>query len=157
MTDYGVCYPSRSPHITFADYNRVDESQFIIRLEKLLANQKQMDLSLKMLGSFFKTGTLFIAPTFSRKLYDLHAAIHETLIAYDTDENSFYLPECWSPHCTIASRLDEMKMSEVFHYCQTHFVPMVTQLKQMALIEITLNDANIAISDRILYSNTLNI
>lgn len=67
----------------------------------------------------------------------------------------FYLKECWNPHCTIASRLNASEMSEAIHYCQLHLKPMKVRLTEIALIEITVNDSNIAVSDRILYLKKL--
>ncbi|MFQ9923413.1 MAG: hypothetical protein ACLRVU_07860 [Beduini sp.] len=74
---------------------------------------------------------------------------------FDLDHSSFYLKDRWNPHCTIASRLKVSEMSEIIHYCQLYLKPMVVRLAEVALIEITLNASNIAVSDRVLYSKKL--
>ncbi|MFQ6862029.1 MAG: 2'-5' RNA ligase family protein [Beduini sp.] len=155
ITDYGTSYNHRYPHITFADYDEIDQARFISLLESSLQNQQQIELSLSILGTFIQSKTLFLAPAFSQKLYDLHACIHNNMKEFDLNQNSFYLKDRWNPHCTIASRLKVSEMSEIIHYCQRHLKPMVVRLAEIALIEITLNASNIAVSDRVLYSKKL--
>lgn len=155
ITDYGTSYRHRYPHLTFADYDQIDEAKFISLLDSSLQNQKQIELSLSILGTFIQSKTLFLAPAFSQKLYDLHACIHDNTGEFDVDPGSFYLKECWNPHCTIASRLNASEMSEAIHYCQLYLNPMKVRLVEIALIEITVNDSNIAVSDRILYLKKL--
>ena len=144
ITDYGTSYPHRYPHITFADYDEIDQDRFISLLDSSLQDQKQIPLSLFVLGTFIQSKTLFLAPAFSQKLYDLHACIHNNMKEFDLDQSSFYLKDRWNPHCTIASRLNESKMVEAFLYCR-HLKPINTRLMDITLIEITTDASNIAV------------
>ncbi len=155
ITDYGTSYNHRYPHLTFADYDQIDEARFVSLLDSSLQNQQQIELSFSILGTFIQSKTLFLAPAFSQKLYDLHACIHDNTEEFDVDPSSFYLKECWNPHCTLASRLKASEMSEAIHYCQLHLKPMKVRLTEIALIEITVNDSNTAVGDRILYLKKL--
>lgn len=70
-------------------------------------------------------------------------------------ENSFYLPDKWSPHCTIASRLDEDKMVQAFRYCKNNIDKIYSKLSEIALIELKLNNDGVAIEDTIVFSKEL--
>ncbi|WP_052466352.1 2'-5' RNA ligase family protein [Beduini massiliensis] len=155
ITDYGTSYPHRYPHLTFADYTDIDLTRAAALFDRVLQNQEQIELSFLVLGTFLNTKTLFLAPTFSQKLYDLHASIHDHLKEFDRDQDSFYLKGRWNPHCTIASRLNASEMSEAIHYCQLYLNPMKVRVVEIALIEITVNAAHIVVSDRLLYSKKL--
>lgn len=155
ITDYGTSYPHRYPHLTFADYTDIDLTRAVALFDRVLQNQEQIELSFLVLGTFLNTKTLFLAPTFSQKLYDLHASIHDHLKEFDRDQDSFYLKGRWNPHCTIASRLNEAEMRKAIHYCQQHLNPMSVKLVEIALIEMTLDASFAAIKDRILYSKKL--
>lgn len=71
------------------------------------------------------------------------------------NENSFYLPGRWVPHCTIASRLDETKMLEVFRFCQSALNKISCQINEVAVIQIKLNERGVAIEDTPIFSKTL--
>lgn len=55
---------------------------------------------------------------------------------FNENKNSFYLPGKWSPHCTIASRLDENKMIQAFRYCKSNIIKIDATISEIALIEI---------------------
>ena len=114
-----------------------------------------MKISLSILGTFIGTGTLFIAPTLSNELISFHVNHHNHFIEFNKNKNSFYLPGKWSPHCTIASRLDENKMIQAFRYCKSNITKIDATISEIALIEIKFDDNGIAIEDTIIFSKEL--
>lgn len=155
ITQYGVENRGRRPHITIADYDNLDKNRFIELLEKFYEEKQKVEISLSILGTFINTGTLFIAPTLSTELLSFHSNHHNHFKEFNENEKSFYLPGKWSPHCTVASRLDEDKMLKAFRYCKSGMGKINCKLNEIALIEIKLNDNGIAIEDIVIFSKEL--
>lgn len=155
ITQYGIENRGRRPHITIADYDNLEKSRFTELLDKFYEETQKVQISLNILGTFINTGTLFIAPTLSTELLSLHRNHHNYFKKFNENENSFYLPGKWSPHCTIASRLDEDKMIQAFRYCKSNIGKINCKLNEIALIEIKLNDNGIAIEDIVIFSKEL--
>ncbi|MBZ9688958.1 2'-5' RNA ligase family protein [Clostridium estertheticum] len=156
ITQYGVDKKGMRPHITIADYDKLDVDKFVGVLNEFYKNKSKINIDLNILGTFINTGTLFLAPTLSTQLLQFHRSHHDHFKAFNEDEKSFYLPGMWNPHCTIASRLSEDNMVQAFMYCKSNPNKIYGKLNEIALIEIKLNDKSIAIEDRIVFSKNLN-
>ncbi|MEG0772055.1 2'-5' RNA ligase family protein [Clostridium sp.] len=155
VTQYGVENKGKRPHITIADYDNLDKNRFIELLNKYYKDKSKIDISLNILGTFVNTGTLFIAPTISTDLFEFHKGHHSYFKLFNENENSFYLPGKWSPHCTIASRLSEENMVQAFKYCKNHITRISSKINEVALIEIELNNDGVAIEDIVIFSKVL--
>lgn len=155
LTHYGVETKGKRPHITIADYDSLDKEEFIRLFDNYYKDKEKINLSLTILGTFINTGTLFIAPTLSKQLITFHANHHNNFRSFNMNENSFYLPGRWVPHCTIASRLDETKMLEVFRFCQSALNKISCQINEVAVIQIKLNERGVAIEDTPIFSKIL--
>lgn len=152
ITQYGVDPKGKRPHITIADYDNLDKDKFVILLNKFYKDKLKVPISLNILGTFINTGTLFLAPTLSTELLDIHRNHHSYFKAFSENESSFYLPGKWNPHCTIASRLSDNNMIQAFTFCKNNLNKIRGKLNEIALIEVELNDDNIAIKDTIIFS-----
>ena len=155
ISHYGVETKGKRPHITIADYDALDKNRFIQSADAFYADKEQVDLTLNILGTFISTGTLFIAPTLSTELLDFHSSHHDYFRTFNENERSLYLPSKWSPHCTIASRLDEDKMVQAFSYCKKNIDNIQGTLSEIALIELKLNDDGVVIEDTVIFSKEL--
>lgn len=155
LTHYGVEIKGKRPHITIADYDSLDQEKFIRLFDNYYKDKEKINLSLTVLGTFIDTSTLFIAPTLSKELITFHDNHHNSFCEFNMNENSFYLPGRWIPHCTIASRLDETKMLEVFRFCQSALNKISCQIDEVAVIQIKLNEKGIAIKEKQIYSKIL--
>lgn len=155
ITQYGVDTKGKRPHITIADYDELDKERFMGILNKFYNNKTKIAISLNILGTFINTGTLFLAPTLSTELLDFHSSHHNYLKEFNENENSFYLPCRWTPHCTIASRLSEENMVQAFKYCKNNLYKINGKLSEIALIEVKLNDDGVAVEDTVIFSKQL--
>ncbi len=155
ITQYGVETKGKRPHITIADYDKLDKEKFVDLLDKFYINKTKIAISLNILGAFINTGTLFLAPTPSTKLLNFHSSHHDYFKEFNENENSFYLPCRWTPHCTIASRLSEDNMVQAFKYCKSNLNEIYGNLNKIALIEIKLNDQGVAVEDTVIFSKEL--
>ena len=155
ISQYGVENKGKRPHITIADYDNLEKNRFIQLADKFYEDKQKIDMTLNILGTFISTGTLFIAPTLSTELLDFHRNHHNYFRTFNENENSFYLPGKWNPHCTIASRLNEDKMVQAFRYCTSNIEKICCNLGEIALIEVKLNDDGVAIEDTVVFSKEL--
>lgn len=126
----------KRPHITIADYNKIDEEKFIDSMDEFYGSKEEVEITLSTLGTFLNSGTLFISPTLSKDLLDFHNGHHEYFKAYNDDPNSFYLPSKWIPHCTIANRLSHEKLIEAFDFCSRKIGMIKATISEIALIKV---------------------
>lgn len=155
ITDYGMKTKGKRPHITIADYDNLDKESFIELLDKFYKDKQKVDIFLNILGNFINTGTLFIAPTLSIELLDFHRNHHTYFKEFNKNKDSFYLSGKWSPHCTIASRLNNEEILKAFKYCKSNINNIRCKLSEIALIEIKFNENGVAIEDKIVFSKEL--
>ncbi|KYH32057.1 hypothetical protein CLTEP_22780 [Clostridium tepidiprofundi DSM 19306] len=127
---------NRRPHITIADYNCLDEKEFIKDMDKLYSFKSRVQINLGVLGSFLNSRTLFVAPTLSKELLNFHHEHHEWFKKYNDEPDSFYLPSKWIPHCTIANRLSQEKLVEAFNYCSQNMDVIKAQISEISLIKV---------------------
>lgn len=154
ISNYGVVSNSKRPHITIADYDNVEKEKFIGMLYNFCSGKSKISISFNVLGTFLNSGTLFLAPSLSKELTDLHSSYHTHFDSFNQNHSSLYLPGKWIPHCTIASRLSDENMLQAFQYCKNHLKGIYGFLSQIALIEITVNNG-IAIEDAVVFSQNL--
>lgn len=155
ISKYGVESEDKRPHITIADYDTLNKEAFIDLMNKFYDDKVKVDITLNILGTFINSGTLFISPTLSNELLDFHKIHHEYFEVFNDNENSFYLPSRWIPHCTIASRLNEENMVSAFEFCSKELSTIKGKLSEIALIEVQYNDAGIAVGSSTIFLKEL--
>ena len=90
------------PHITMAVFNDVDENKCIDLLKEFVKDVKSIPAFLDSVAMFNDTKTVFLNPTMTKNMYQLHASLHEKLKEFDTQGWEWYLPDGWVPHCAVA-------------------------------------------------------
>ena len=96
------------PHLTLACFNDVDEARCIELLKEFASGHRVMPAYIDSVGMFTDTKTIFLSPTMSKSMYQLHSELHELLKDFDITGWEWYCPNDWVPHCTIAlTREDE--------------------------------------------------
>lgn len=152
ISDYGITPKDRRPHITLADYQEVNVEQLAPMINRYFDDQVQVPIQLNTLGSFIGRKMLYLAPTMTRQLLDLHGKYHETFRQFNQNPNSYYLPEHWVPHCSIAGRLTDETMLQVFEYCQKNISYIQTTITEIALVEVFFNEEGSVVKDRVIVS-----
>ena len=90
------------PHVTLAIFNDVDEERCTELLEKFARQHKAFPAFLDSIGMFTDTKTIFLSPTMTRSMYDLHSELYALMNEFDSKGREWYQPYGWVPHCTIA-------------------------------------------------------
>ncbi|TLS36425.1 2'-5' RNA ligase family protein [Pseudalkalibacillus caeni] len=124
------------PHLTIADYENINKTEFTSLLRRFYSEKAKIPLSINGLGSFLNTGTLFVSPTFTNTLRAFHTGHHEAFRQFHDDPGSLYVPDKWIPHCTIASRLNQQQLKEAFSYCSNNLSATTAQISEIALLEL---------------------
>lgn len=155
ITDYGVIVKNRRPHITLADYQNIDIEKLSLKIQQYFHYQTQVQIHLNTWGSFIGNKMLYLAPTMTKELLELHSNYHEKFKEFNQNPNSYYLPDRWVPHCTIAGHLTDERMIKVFGYCQRRVRCIHTKIVEVGLVEITIDKDGNIIKDQLIISKEL--
>ena len=90
------------PHITMAVFNDIDEKKCIDLLKEFVKDVKAIPAFLDSVAMFNDTKVVFLNPTMTKSMYQLHDDLYEKLKEFDTQGWEWYMPDGWVPHCTIA-------------------------------------------------------
>lgn len=157
ITDYGILVQDRRPHITLADYQDVNIEKLSSMLHQYFHHQNQVPIQFNILGSFIGKKMLYLAPTMTKQLLDLHGNYHESFKQFNENIHSYYLPDRWVPHCTIAGHLTDETMLKAFEYCQKNIPCTTTKITEIGLVEVIFNDEGNIIKDQLILSKPLKV
>ncbi|MEG2288459.1 MAG: 2'-5' RNA ligase family protein [Clostridium sp.] len=131
-----------SPHITLAVYQNINEEAFIEKFKAFKSNFKPINTSFDILGTFPTTGICLIKPTVTEELLKFHGKYHEQFKSFNETASPYYLPNRWSPHCTLAINLSNDNLKKVFSFALDKFKPLNVTLNDVGLIKICSNNDN---------------
>lgn len=100
------------PHISLGVFRSdVDVDVLASCVAGLAQQTTSFELRLSAVGSFpSDEGVIFLAPTPTAELLDLHKRFHQMLIDHDISTDPLYGPDRWLPHCTIAQAVPEHRL-----------------------------------------------
>lgn len=127
------------PHVTLAVFNDIDENRCVELLKGFTEKHTHIPAFLDSVGMFNDTKTIFLNPTMTKSMYQIHADLHTALSEFDTKGWEWYLPDGWVPHCTVAlTREDE---AEIFYKASElilrEFEKMEGKYTALGLVKIT--------------------
>ncbi len=137
ISNYASRVSNRCPHLTLGSYNHLtDRADFIQRLHDFCQGQSAIVLTLPLLSSFAQSGALLLTPQVNRELLNFHQDLHATLAQFDSDRVSFYQPQSWIPHVTLANYLTARDLMAAFGYCEKRLDPLRGRITGVSLLEI---------------------
>ncbi|MCI0764335.1 2'-5' RNA ligase family protein [Bacillus sp. TL12] len=128
------------PHITLADYHTLDLKLYGEKLEKFTEHIECFPVEFSSVGTFPTNGTIFLAPIVTGRLLELHQSFHNHFTDFHDQPQSYYVPEKWVPHCTIANRLDKEQFIRVMEFVYKDLSAQKAVVKSLKLIKV--NDEN---------------
>ncbi|NHM30826.1 2'-5' RNA ligase family protein [Neobacillus terrae] len=140
ISHYSYEVENRRPHITLASYNNIKIIDFIDKMDEFYKYKPSIDVTFNTIGSFLKSGALFLSPAVTKELLEFHLNHHKSFERFNNYPNSLYLPDNWIPHCTIANRLASEKLSEAFNYCSNRTGILYGKIKEVALIDVSIKN-----------------
>lgn len=103
------------PHVTFALYDDVPESQLRTGLRQTFSKQPIVPLTFEHIRFFDNSPlVLWAAPGFSDALMRLHASVHATIDPSYCRPH--YRPGEWTPHCTLGTNIRNDRRSEALAF-----------------------------------------
>lgn len=124
------------PHLSLAFYDELNITACVSRLKLFAEMFSPFALNISSLG-IFPTGKvfMFLVPTVTQKLLDIHAYIHQLL--EDTGKVSLtnYVPGYWNPHCTLALDIDPGLTAQAIKIGLAMPFPMDCQVKEIGVVE----------------------
>lgn len=99
------------PHLTISACRRGARSRLLDTIERICHERRRFPLEIRAIGAFKETNTLFVLPTLSRELLDVHAAVHETV---ETLYPHHLAAGAWIPHVTVAAGLIDQELHSAF-------------------------------------------
>ena len=102
------------PHVTLAVYNDIDADRCAQLLERFAKERKAFPAIFDSVGMFNDTKTVFLSPTITRGLYDLHSELHVLMKEFEASAWKWYKPDCWVPHCTVLVLHEFKKLEGVY-------------------------------------------
>ena len=142
------------PHLTLGHYYELDKEEYIRLIEAFYEPIACFDITFNTIGSFLNYSTLFLSPTITKELIDFHSNHYYFFDKFNGKANSLYLPDQWTPHCTIVNRLAPEKLTEAFNYSINNFQPLRGSVEYVALVEM-IGDYNQNFETEIVFSKSL--
>jgi 2'-5' RNA ligase len=142
------------PHLTLGNYYELNKGEYIGLMDTFYEKKGCFDITFNTIGSFLNYQTLFLSPTITKELIDFHTNHHNFFEKFNRKANSYYLPNQWIPHCTLANKLPHDQLSEAYAYCLKNFQTIKGKIKEVALIEMV-GEYRESFEAPIIYSKTL--
>lgn len=135
------------PHVTMAVFDDIDENKCIDLLKDFAKDVNIIPAFLDSVAMFNDKKVVFLNPTMTKSMYQLHADLHEKLKEIDAQSWKWYKPDGWVPHCTIAlnSEDDEEVFYKTSELILREFKKTEGRYESFGLVKITFPVEEIAI------------
>ena len=127
------------PHVTLAVYDELkDDGWFASTLEVLAGVAPPIHLTFNSFGVFpTAEWVLFLGVTVTDSLNQLHSSFHSWFADYRTGLRSYYAPDHWVPHCTLALGLSLDQMTTAIQSCAAVTLPLTARVLSFGLVEVS--------------------
>lgn len=124
------------PHVTLGICEELDITRcHAVLLE--LASELPLACRFDSLGAFMSDpAVVFAAPVVSAELLDLHARFHTRFGAFASEQNAYYLPGRWVPHCTLAERLPIERVPDAIRIASSISLPLVAAFSAFNIFDV---------------------
>ncbi|WP_274650889.1 2'-5' RNA ligase family protein [Paenibacillus humicola] len=125
------------PHLTMAVYDDIPRlDTFFERFSAWTESSPAIHLKFDVLAFFPASGTLFLGPTVTDSLIRWHRQYHAEFDELLPNPHSFYVPNQWVPHCTLAIRLTPDQAAEAMAFCYPDFRPLQTRVIEAGVVKL---------------------
>ena len=128
LDDAGISYMARS------GARPIDRAAFESELTRVAAETAPLPITLASVG-LFPTVAVFLAPTVTAELLDLHADVHRRFRHLGTAPWRYYAPGVWVPHCTLASDLAPDQFATALEIARRARLPLECRLVEIGIVE----------------------
>ncbi len=138
--DAGVPFPLRDsgnrPHFSLVISHELDVPACNHLLYTFAQTLAPFPLTISSLGVFpGERAVVFLAPVVTSNLFNLHRRVHQLLQGATTLLATHYLPEHWTPHCTLATRVPPQILPQVVTIGLGTSFPFSVSIEEIGVIE----------------------
>jgi len=133
----GITWMARSgarPHITLGIWDTLERDAAEFAVSKLGEETTPVRLTLASVG-LFPGVAVFLAPTVTRELLDLHAGFHRRFGGLGGAAWDHYRPGTWVPHCTLATDLEPERFGDALAIAARVPLPIECRLVEIGIVE----------------------
>ena len=124
------------PHLLLAVYDELDIVECTRRLRMFAEMSSPFALAFSSLGILpVEKAFMFLVPTVTQKLLDIHAYILQLLQDVGTSSEMTYMPEHWNPHCTLAFGVEPAFTTQAIEIGLALPFPMYCQAEEIGVVE----------------------
>jgi 2'-5' RNA ligase len=137
LHDAGITWMARSgarPHVTLGIWNTLDRDGAESELTRFAAATSPVRLTLTSVG-LFPAVAVFLAPTVTAELLDLHAGFHRRFGRLGGESWEHYRPGAWVPHCTLATDLEPGQFGSALAIAGRIPLPLECRLVEVGIVE----------------------
>jgi 2'-5' RNA ligase len=121
--------------VSLAVFSSADSQALVEATATFAESTAPFDLTLSHIGTFPTIeGIVYLGPTPSVHLLELHRAFHKSLSAAGIVSNGYYLPDQWVPHCTTATDLTPGQMARAVRICVEIFQPIEVTCAEIGVV-----------------------
>ena len=132
-------FPQRNmpPHVTIGIFSDIPLDRANDTLQTAAQEITAFSLQFSAIGAFISPNKyLYLAPTVTKELLALHERLHKKFAFCNSDEFSYYRPDNWVPHCTIASAKTAIELAVAMGILAQVHESFTAQVTRMAWIEV---------------------
>jgi 2'-5' RNA ligase len=132
----GLAADAQPPHITFGIYSGIGREEMADWVGGILGRLRRTRLFFGQIGVFPESQVFFAAPSVTRALLDMHAAIHARYDGLCSDKNCLYSLEGgkWIPHITLATS-EGGRAGDVLKVLLENFTPFYGEITRIRITE----------------------
>lgn len=128
------------PHLTLGVWDELPVTSATDALAGIARDVGPLPIELGALGIFpphpEHDVAVWLAPTLSTALRELHERVHATLGALGTGARAHHLPGRWNPHCTLAWRFDAALVPRAVEVVLgAELLPLEATIERLGLID----------------------
>ena len=137
MADGGIQFMADSnadPHITLGIWESLDIQRTVAEVAALANLTAPVPLVFADV-QVFGTEVVYLAPTRSTRLADLHRHVHERIGPLGDGAWPYYTAAAWVPHCTVAMELGLVPIATALNIATGIVLPLSGRGDRIAIVE----------------------
>jgi 2'-5' RNA ligase len=137
LADAGIGYVAGSgarPHLTLGIWDTIDHERAEAVVTRFAAETAPVRLTLASVG-LFPGVAVFLAPTVTTDLLDLHAGFHRRFDRLGQGSWDHYRPGTWVPHCTLATDMEPGQFAGALAIAGRVPLPLECRLVELGIVE----------------------
>lgn len=127
------------PHVTLGIFGEIRPG-FQDRLADFAGRMSPLDFEMASIGVFATARpVVFLAPIVASAFLAAHSEFHRSFADHRDSAWSYYLPDHWVPHCTLAMDMDRSQVVTAFDVCDRLALPMRGRFVSVGILEFKPN------------------